>query len=284
MPDPEMETPGPSKAPVNHPGKKVEIQASEFRSVKLPTFWREEPKLWFAVLEREFAAYGVRSDAVKCAAVLRHLDSPTMKIIADVIASPNASESYAQIKNTMITRLATSEETQLRQLLTGIELNDKKLSELLREMTFLAGDKVSVNVLLTLWLQRLPARVQELLAVVEGVETDKLASLADKAIERTNSHLVASLSESEGPPKVQSGSSVTSSEISELTKRIAQLESIVRSQERGRQPYRSRSKSRNRSLSRGSGLCYYHRRFKTESRRCKKPCLWKGSDKQQQEN
>ncbi|KAK2575154.1 hypothetical protein KPH14_012673 [Odynerus spinipes] len=279
--------PGPSKACENESENKTEIQASEFRSVKLPTFWREEPKLWFAILEKEFAAYGVRSDAVKSAAVLRHLDSSTMKIIADVIASPTASESYTQIRNTLISRLATSEEAQLRQLLTGIELNDRKPSELLREMKFLAGDKVSANVLQTLWLQRLPTRVQELLAVVEDVPTDKLATLADKTVERTNSHLVASITESKSPPKAQNELPqllVEGSEIAELTRRIAQLETIVRSQRTGRLQYRGRSKSRDRSRSRGGSLCYYHKRFRTESRKCKKPCSWQGPDKRQQEN
>lgn len=69
-----------------NPEPKHEVQASEFRSAKLPTFWKNKPKLWFAMLEREFAAYGVKNDAVKCAAVIRHLDTTTMKTVADIIA------------------------------------------------------------------------------------------------------------------------------------------------------------------------------------------------------
>lgn len=110
------------------------------------------------MLEREFAAYGVKNDAVKCAAVIRHLDTTTMKTVADIIAAPPAPDSYGTIKEALINRLATSEEAQLRHLLTGLEIQDKKSSELLRKKTFLAGSNISKSVLQT-WLQRLPTRV-----------------------------------------------------------------------------------------------------------------------------
>ncbi|XP_076383719.1 uncharacterized protein LOC143260968 [Megalopta genalis] len=204
---------------------KMEIAASEFRNAKLPNFWREEPKLWFAMLEREFAAYTVKADAVKCAAVIRHLDTASMKVVADVIAAPPSDDSYIQIKEALISRLAASEETQLRQLLSGIDLQNKRPSELLREMTLLAGKNVSDSVLCTLWLQRLPSRVQEVLSVVEGVSTEKLALLADKTIERSSQYELAAVAphvKEEARPRDPG----PSSEIAELTKRIAQLEAL----------------------------------------------------------
>ncbi|XP_076545907.1 uncharacterized protein LOC143305606 [Osmia lignaria lignaria] len=178
-------------------GTAAEVNASDFRSVKLPTFWKDDPKLWFAMLEKEFLAYGVRSDVVKCASVLRHLDGNIIRVVADIISAPECEDSYRRIKEALIERLASSEETQLRQLLTGIELNGRKPTELLREMQLLAGAKVSASVLQTLWLQRLPTRVQELLAVVDDAALDKLAALADKMIERSSFPEVAAITESE---------------------------------------------------------------------------------------
>ncbi|CAK9814950.1 hypothetical protein ANTQUA_LOCUS8293 [Anthophora quadrimaculata] len=125
----------------------AEVSASDFRNVKLPTFWREDPKLWFAMLEKEFSAYGVRADAVKTASVLRHLNSNIVRVVADVITDPNNEDTYKKLKDALISRLAASEETQLRQLLTGIELNGRKPSELLREMQTLAGTNVSTSAL-----------------------------------------------------------------------------------------------------------------------------------------
>lgn len=73
------------------------------------------------MLEHEFAAYNVRSDAVKCAAVIRYLDTPTTKIVANIIVAPPSDDSFGDIKNALIMRLAASEEAQLCQLLSEIE-------------------------------------------------------------------------------------------------------------------------------------------------------------------
>lgn len=51
-------------------------------------------------------------------------------------------------------------------------------------MRRLTGNAVDGQLLQTLWLQRLPARVQESLSVVEGAPLEKMAELTDKAIER----------------------------------------------------------------------------------------------------
>ncbi|XP_029054495.1 uncharacterized protein LOC114881795 [Osmia bicornis bicornis] len=114
---------------------KTEVQASEFRSVKLPTFWKDEPRLWFIMLEREFSALNVKAEAVKCSAVIRNLDQETMKIVLDIIEAPPEKSTYQNIKQALIERLAKSDEANLRRLLSELELGDRKPSELLREMT-----------------------------------------------------------------------------------------------------------------------------------------------------
>lgn len=116
-----------------NPNIRTEVEANEFNRISIPEFWREEPKLWFSRLEKDFAAYHVRSNSSKVSTVLRHLDIATLKSVADILDTPVA-DSYDQLKNVLIARHVASEETQLKRLLTGIELNDKKPSELLREM------------------------------------------------------------------------------------------------------------------------------------------------------
>ncbi|XP_078051950.1 uncharacterized protein LOC144478100, partial [Augochlora pura] len=153
--------------------KRMEIQASEFRAVKLPPFWREEPRLWFTVLEREFAAYNVKADAVKRSAVTRSLDPETLKVVLDVVEAPPEKSTYDHIKQALIERLAKSDEAQLKQLFSGVELGHRKPSELLREMVRLAGANVTENALKTLWMQRLPARVQDILSVVDDAGVDR---------------------------------------------------------------------------------------------------------------
>jgi len=110
-----------------------QINSNEFRLLKLPTFWRKQPKLWFAQIESEFIVYRIRSDDIKYNSVIRHLDEGLISI-SEIIENPPTTDKYNHLKNVLINRFTDSEEKRLRQLLAGIELNDKKPSELLREI------------------------------------------------------------------------------------------------------------------------------------------------------
>ncbi|XP_036151008.1 uncharacterized protein LOC118648727 [Monomorium pharaonis] len=81
------------------------------------------------------------------------------------------------------------------------------------------GTNVTDNMLRTLWLQRLPPRIQELLAVLDEVSLDKLAACADKAHDRGAGHgTIASTSVSQ-PDSMQT----LNNQISKLTKSVAAI-------------------------------------------------------------
>ncbi|GFX53010.1 peptidase A2 domain-containing protein [Trichonephila clavipes] len=114
--------------------------------------------------------------------------------------------------------------------------------------------------MLELFLQRLPSRVQSILAAVSDLTLAKAAEISDRIFEVT-------------PTPVEtyaiSGASATTTEdrlfreIEKLNKRIDSL-----SFSRSRSPYRYNKHyhRNNRSKSRDSSICWYHRRF-GESRR-----------------
>jgi len=52
----------------------------------------------------------------------------------EIVENPPEKDKYSHLKNLLINRFTDSEEKRLRQLLAGIELNDRKPSELLREI------------------------------------------------------------------------------------------------------------------------------------------------------
>lgn len=273
------------------------VEANEFLNVRMSTFWPETPKLWFRQLEGEFQLHRIRSDDIKYSAVLRHLDQRTMKMIADVIEPPPEKDKYNTLKEALIARFTDSEERQLRKLLTGLELGTKKPSELLREMRILAGNGVADKLLQTLWMQRLPRRVQELLSVIDqGMELGKLANLADKAMEKSDpEYAVAEVERSSPMASLQNAIDAVAvlvkqaSEISIQTQRTvsSMVEAVSKFQERSR-PWQRRPWRRDRSRSGSrprSGLCYFHRRFGKNSWKCEKPCAWRdGPTTQQQEN
>ena len=177
----------------NLQGLSTEINSNEFRLLKLPNFWKKQPKLWFAQLESEFSLYRIRFDDVKYSSVIRHLDEQALIAISEIIEDPPEKDKYLCIKNSLISRFTDLEEKRLRQLIAGVDLNGKKPSDLLREIKQLSGGAVSDNILHSIWLQRLPYQVQAILTVVEECPLIKLAEIADKIVKRDNSLQVASI-------------------------------------------------------------------------------------------
>lgn len=78
-------------------------------------------------------------------------------------------------------RTSVSEQRRLRQLLSDVELGDRKPSQLLRRMRQLLGSRKFDEALLRqLFLQRLPTHVQSILAASkDSVTLEDLAELAD---------------------------------------------------------------------------------------------------------
>ena len=76
-----------------------------------------------------------------------------------------------------------SAKIKLDRLLSGLQLGDKKPSQLLREMQSLATDQISEPVLTNLWLQRLPTHAQEILSCMESAELTKISIAADKILD-----------------------------------------------------------------------------------------------------
>jgi len=167
----------------------------------------------------------------------------------------------------LINRFTDSEEKRLRQLLTGIELNDKKPSDLLHEIKQLSGDTISDNILHSIWLQRLSLRFQATLAVVEDVPLHKLA---DKILNRDNGLLSSCQSVVE-----IAKSDTTTPSLTDLERRISALE-VKRSRNKSRPNFyrrkNFRSKSREKSVSSNSNICYYHKRFGSKTIKYTIPC------------
>lgn len=247
--------------------RSADVHAAEFRNVRIATFWRNRPKLWFAHLESEFTAFRVRSDDVKYSSVIRHLDEQTMLAVADILEQPPAQVKYETLKSALVKRFSVSQEKQLRTLLGAMELGSKTPSTLLREMRTLAGRDATDTMLRTLWTQRLPQRIQELLVVLEDVNLDKLAACADKAMERYFEPTIAAV-KSETPVDI----------LAELTEKCRKLElEVAEFRRRPREARTNRTRSRSSSRYRRSdgkteGYCFYHRRFGAKSWRCVLPC------------
>lgn len=229
-------------------------------AIRVPPFWPEKPAVWFAQIEGQFAISGITADATKYNYVISSLEPRYAAEIEDIIIDPPAVGKYDRLKQELIARLSLSQEQQIRRLLEGEELGDRKPSQFLRHLRSLAGAAVSDVVVRSLWTSRLPANVQAILSAQTDSSLDTAAQLADKIIEVIPRSHVASTS--------TPSSEVTElrSQVEELRLQLAQLQHASRPHSRSRTG-RSRSRSRHRP-----GICWYHNCFGDRAKKCVAPC------------
>jgi len=256
-------------------------------AVRIPPFWPEEPELWFTQLEGQFTLCGITDDETRYAHTLSKIEPKQAREIKDVITRPPATDKYKTLKKALIQRLTDSQEQRIRQLLEQEELGDRKPSQFLRHLMTLAGTSVPGELIRTLWLGRLPAQMQAILAT--KIE-DRLEEVAEQAdwIHEISSRAVMAATVPKSTMGQQPSTPQTTAEIQimMLSKQVAALTMQMAkltedwSQERARNRARSRSRSRPRFRPRSAtpkrdGMCYYHRRFGAEARKCTHPCTYK---------
>lgn len=247
-------------------------------TLRIPPFWPEEPELWFAQLEGQFALTGIKDDEARYAHTLSRIAPKQAKEIKDIITPP-AKGKYKAIKTALIQRLTDSQGQRIRQLLEREELGDRKPSQFLRHLSTLAGSAVPSELLRTLWLGRLPQQMQAILATRAN---DDLADIAEQAdsIHEVNCDRAVVLATAV-PPAQAASQMPWEAQIEALTKQVAALTSHMTKMskqlttERGRRRDKSRSRDRARSKTpKHSGVCFYHKRFGEDARKCTHPCTF----------
>ncbi|KAH6933069.1 hypothetical protein HPB50_011831 [Hyalomma asiaticum] len=130
MTDPSSLPPSGSLLPdaTMHPRDIAAIQ------LRLPTFWRNNPQLWFAQVEATFDLHHISSEISRFRHLLCNLPPEVAQEVADVIAAPLNDASYQRLKQSILDRTTTSESARLRHLLTSEELGDRRPSQLLNSM------------------------------------------------------------------------------------------------------------------------------------------------------
>ncbi|UYV61934.1 hypothetical protein LAZ67_1007101 [Cordylochernes scorpioides] len=89
---------------------------------------------------------------------------------------------FSKAKERLLRTFKDGESKRIRKLLSGIELGDLKPSQLLPKLRSLATEDLSVKFIKTLWLEKLPQAIQQILIISEE-ELDKLAVMADRIAE-----------------------------------------------------------------------------------------------------
>lgn len=243
--------------------------------VRLPPFWSDNPSLWIAQVESQFALHRITSDVSKFNIIISQLEPRYAAEISDIITNPPAEGKFEKLKTELVSRISASREERIRQLLTQAEIGDRKPSQFLRYMRGLVGTETIPDTLLrTLWSGRLPSTIQTIIATQQNLPLDVIADLADKVFEVIPAPQVATVS---------TCTTDMNKRLDELSQQVNALTAKIEKLGHERSRFRSRSRPpkenvfRHRSPSQQprpttEGICWYHRRYGTEARKCTTPC------------
>lgn len=241
--------------------------------MKIPPFWKQNPRLWFKQLEAQFATSCITVEITKFNHTVGVIESDVLELVSDIVLAPPTANPYKAIKDRLIKEFTASDNKKIKNLLNNLTLGDLKPSGLLRKMRELSCEKVGDEFLRTLWLQRLPQTIQTVLST----NADNLATLAELAD--------TMFDQIEDSVSLQAVNAIPNKELSDLVNVVCKLDGKIESLSRTfRAPGNSSSrKLRSRSptpvkkaqSASNKQICFYHKRFSDKANKCKSPCSFK---------
>ncbi len=143
-------------------------------------------------MEAQFATRGITVEKTKFDYIVASLSPAIATEVRDLILAPPRETPYSTLKSELTKRTAGSTQRKLQQLLTEVELGDRKPTQLLRRMRQLGGDRTEDSFLRELFLQRLPNNVRMVLASSgTDVSLNSLADIADRIMEVSTPSIAA---------------------------------------------------------------------------------------------
>ena len=238
----------------------------------------------------QFHSCRITSDATKYFSIVAVLDTSILQQVSDVLRQPPANGKYEALKQQLIQRFTDSREKKIQKLLTEIELDGKKPSQLLREMLTLAGNNLLNDVFRTLWMKRMSVNVRLLLSASEDAKVDKLAQIADRILEAATwthvmaveavSHVARFSHTSPNQPSQKNDHD----RLVELERAVTELTTLLKQQlNTSKNENKSTEHSRPRSSSRAKqvDICYYYRRFGPGAKKCTESCIFETPTEQE---
>ena len=240
----------------------------------IPMFQEELQHSWFTLLEGQFKMRRITSQESKFYILGCHLPPHILKKVAHVVSKMPKENPYDILKQEVLARTSNSKEAQFRQLMSYSDRDNQRPSDVLHQMQELAQNlDMEEQTLYRFWSAALPRNVKTVLALQpKDTPLSCLAEMADQVYECCGSPVVQQVSKSaveETPDLVIYGDYAK-----QLVRRLEALELANKANNRRRSISRSR-RQRSKSRTHIQGVCYYHRRFGDEARKCVIPCSYK---------
>lgn len=248
--------------------------------LRLPPFWPKNPQVWFTQVEAHFHLRKITTQISRFYHVVASLPPQVADEIDDVLSQTPSDNAYDHLKSVLLTRTMATERSRIQQLLTAQELGDRRPSQLLHQMRQLLGSHNHDGhdaILRELFLQKLPEGMRMILAAADDMSLDRLAILADRTADYSAPAVRAVTT-----PASQSWETAAAKIESKIEQLAAAIAAFGPAQDRPdrsrpRSSSRGRSPSRRTTNSGGRSICWYHRTFGDQARRCTHPCSWTGN-------
>ena len=210
--------------------------------LKLPTFWNDQPEVWFAQAEAQFNLRNITADDTKYHYVVAALDQATAKRLIDLLKAPPGNDKYTAIKARLTRTFGLAEYERSNRLLDMPELGDDKPSVLMDNMLALLDDHEPCFLFRGVFLRRLPEDIRGPLIDSKEKDCRKLAAKADNLW---------------------------------LARQQASTNTVAKSAPSSKSSSASSSKSSSALKKSDTGLCFYHRKFGADAQKCQHPCSYK---------
>ena len=220
--------------------------------IKVPQYFNN-PKIWFNQVDASFQLANIRNEKTKYFHLLTSLPPQLLEEYADLM-DHHSTTPYSTLREAIIKDTAVSASYAASKLLQRQELGDRKPTQLLREMKrnfeiMEPGmDPNSSKILRYQFINNLPPNIQHML-IGSTASIDEIAELA-------NQHAAIQSPSLFQIEKMNRGSD--SIAIQNLQDQINAIKA--------------------KNADNDSTLCYYHRRYGKDARKCQKPCAWKSSN------
>jgi hypothetical protein len=248
---------------------------SKFTPAKITPKYAE---ISLAQLESWMDINNITEDHERFLLLKMNIEPETYRAVATALATPHPGREYENLKMAILKAFTISEAKQIQSLLSGLQLGDRRPTQLLSEMCNLykgPKDKIFEE----LFLSRLPATVRGILVSMKNKDDSQknietIAQWADAIMEQTG-----------GPPSVSTialppDASALQNTLNMMNDNIC---AIHRSTEtsRFRPPFRKRSfkqiddDSKSERENHEQFVCYFHRKFgnnKHENKKCSRDC------------
>ena len=224
-------------------------------SLKLPQFWADESKIWFAQVEGQFALKNVTSETHKYHPVLASLKNEIAITLTDFFEKVPAENPYTALKLRLLKKYTYTDLEKAEMVPSMPGLGDRKPSSLLDSMLALcpAGQEAS-PLFLSEFLHRMPAVVNEHLHTFSHEDSRALAQHTDQVWSSHAPQTVHQVLDDKPDFYTDFFSCNTINQPTMIKK-----DNSSRNQ-------------RNSSTFSVSQMCFYHEKYGKKARKCTRPC------------